>query len=302
MKWVEKWNICRLAVLIVTLVMGTVPVGAAENGGKMPFSDVKEEAFYHDAVTWAYSEGIVAGTGKNTFSPNQKVSRADLVTMLHRYAEKAGMSVSGNSMAMPFSDVTVKSDGTKPYYYDGVAWAFSNAITKGVAETTFGPRVTCTRGQAITFLYNMKGKPAVTTASPFLDCGEGAYYEKAALWAYERDITSGKTRYLFGTWDQVTRAEAVCWLYRLVRNKEEKSIRVLTQAAADTLPRSYGETDLSAELDYRYVFTHCGDLVKSLGNDPATVLRYYAETGRFHGMQATEDVPAGEKEQEKNGR
>lgn len=39
------------------------------------------------------------------------------------------------------------------YFAAPVAWAFANGITAGTSATTFSPNATCTRAQAVTFLY-----------------------------------------------------------------------------------------------------------------------------------------------------
>jgi hypothetical protein len=65
------------------------------------------------------------------------------VTFLYRYEKEP--AVTGTSA---FTDVAA---GT--YYYNAVLWAVQNKITDGVTATTFAPGATCTRGQAVTFLY-----------------------------------------------------------------------------------------------------------------------------------------------------
>ncbi len=47
------------------------------------FGDVAAEAYYADAVAWAVDQGITAGTGGNTFSPDQGCTRAQTVTYLY---------------------------------------------------------------------------------------------------------------------------------------------------------------------------------------------------------------------------
>lgn len=51
------------------------------------FADVAEDAYYADAVAWAVEEGITAGTGGNTFSPDAACTRAQIVTFLYRDAQ-----------------------------------------------------------------------------------------------------------------------------------------------------------------------------------------------------------------------
>ena len=52
------------------------------------FSDVKVDAFYAEAVQWAYEEKITSGTSATTFSPNDPCTRAQMVTFLYRYFVK----------------------------------------------------------------------------------------------------------------------------------------------------------------------------------------------------------------------
>lgn len=47
-----------------------------------------------------------------------------------------------------FTDVT-----TADYFYAPVKWAMEQGVTAGTSATTFGPELTCTRGQIMTFLY-----------------------------------------------------------------------------------------------------------------------------------------------------
>lgn len=52
----------------------------------IPFVDVKKNAWYRDAVEWAYAKGITAGTDPTHFSPDKPVTRAELVQMLYKMA------------------------------------------------------------------------------------------------------------------------------------------------------------------------------------------------------------------------
>ena len=48
----------------------------------MNFTDVNESAYYAEAVRWAVSENITAGTGANAFSPDAPCTRGQIVTFL----------------------------------------------------------------------------------------------------------------------------------------------------------------------------------------------------------------------------
>ena len=112
------------------------------SGVNLPFTDVPETANYYKAVCWAYSNGIISGTSKTTFSPNVPVTRYQVVQML--YKMKGKPAVSGSS---PFTDVPADAS-----YYKAVLWAVQNKITSGTTATTFSPMDSCQRYQMVVFL------------------------------------------------------------------------------------------------------------------------------------------------------
>ena len=114
------------------------------NGVVIPFFDVPHTAYYYDAIKWASGEGIVQGTGPNSFDPDRVCTRAEVVTFLWR----ANGSPSPETDDIHFTDVEEGS-----YYEDAVKWAVSKGITNGTSENTFSPNQTCSRAQVVTFLY-----------------------------------------------------------------------------------------------------------------------------------------------------
>ena len=48
-----------------------------------PFTDIASD-YYMDAVFWAVKEGITNGTTPTTFSPNERCTRAQIVTFIYR--------------------------------------------------------------------------------------------------------------------------------------------------------------------------------------------------------------------------
>ena len=107
------------------------------------FTDVKAGEYYYEAVKWAVANGITTGTGNNKFSPNDTCTRGQVVTFLHRAANKPAASAVSS-----FSDVQ-----SADFYYNAVNWAVGKGITDGVGNNKFAPNDTCTRGQVVTFLY-----------------------------------------------------------------------------------------------------------------------------------------------------
>lgn len=65
--------------------------GSPPASGHVPFTDVKQGAFYYDAVSWAFSNVIVGGKTDTKFDPDSAVTRGELVTMIKRFNSKYGV-------------------------------------------------------------------------------------------------------------------------------------------------------------------------------------------------------------------
>ena len=110
----------------------------------------------------------------------------------------------------PFTDVP-----SGAYYEDAVIWAVKKNITSGTSATTFSPDGSCTRAQAVTFLWRAAGSPEPKSAAmPFTDVPAGSYFEKAVLWAVENGITKGTSDTTFSPDASCTRAQIVTFLWR----------------------------------------------------------------------------------------
>lgn len=112
-----------------------------------PFTDVNSvrDASYYKAILWASQKGITAGSTATTFSPYQECTRSQIVTFLYRYAGKPS-----GYYTNPFKDVSSVNEAS---YYNAILWAVGKGITQGTSTTTFSPYASCTRGEAVTFLY-----------------------------------------------------------------------------------------------------------------------------------------------------
>ncbi|MBR3416711.1 MAG: S-layer homology domain-containing protein, partial [Clostridia bacterium] len=68
--------------------------GEPEADGALKFTDVKAGEYYEKAVVWASQNGIVKGRSENEFVPDGTITRAEFATMLYRYLESAGKTLS----------------------------------------------------------------------------------------------------------------------------------------------------------------------------------------------------------------
>ena len=126
------------------------------------FSDVEENAYYADAVTWAVQNEITQGVGNNRFDPDATCTRGQIVTFLWRFKGEPDTSTDSG-----FSDVSPSQ-----YYAAPVTWAVQNEITQGVGNNQFAPNNTCTRGQIVTFLYRTSQEKQDNLNDDIIDYGD----------------------------------------------------------------------------------------------------------------------------------
>lgn len=169
------------------------------------FTDVKEGAYYVDAVNWGVDKKVTSGKTETTFAPNDSCTRAQAVTFLWR----AAGSPEPTASEMTFTDVKADS-----YYDKAVLWAVENKITSGMSDTLFAPDATCSRSQIVTFLYRMQNSPESKAENPFTDVKADAYYANAVLWAVENGVTTGVSATTFDPAGDCTRGQIVTFLYR----------------------------------------------------------------------------------------
>ena len=169
------------------------------------FTDVPSDAWYAKAVAWAVEQGVTDGIAADRFAPNGSCTRAQIVTFLWRAAGSPAPKA-----ASSFTDVPADA-----WYADAVAWAVEQGITKGLTDTTFGPDVTCTRAQGVTFLWRLEKAPAADAANgAFTDVADGAWYADAVAWAVAHGVTDGTSRTTFSPDGTCTRAQIVTFLWR----------------------------------------------------------------------------------------
>lgn len=109
--------------------------GEPEPGQAYPFSDVAEDAFYHDAVSWARAEGIVSGYGDtNLFGPNDPVTREQLAKMLAQYAANEGGAIISAADPAAFEGMG-GSELASDWAREGLVWCCANGILSGDLTT-----------------------------------------------------------------------------------------------------------------------------------------------------------------------
>lgn len=180
------------------------------------FEDVPEGAWYHKAVYELAKEGIVNGKEANRFYPNDKVTRAEFVTLLAKHAKEEAAS----SKVTTFKDVSQDD-----WYYNAVMWAYEKGIVKGYGEE-FKPERNISREEMTVMLLNYA---RYKLDIPF---SEEAYpltfkdKDEIQPWAFEAvtvmaklEVVKGQENNMFKPKAPATRAEAAQMVYQLLKNK-----------------------------------------------------------------------------------
>ena len=213
----------------------------------MPAGEVKVKAVFEAdeiMVPIQYDVSVLNDGNGKAFASPAKAAADTAITLTATpnagYHFKAwrvilgGVTITDNKFTMPAEDVEVQAVFEKDapiskhpfldvpagaYYEDAVVWAVGKGITSGTNATTFDPNGTCTRAQAVTFLWRAAGSPVPKTKlMPFPDVPVGSYYWNAVLWAIEQGITEGTSYLTFSPNDSCTRAQIVTFLWRAKGN------------------------------------------------------------------------------------
>ena len=161
-------RICTGFILIcLLLTMPACAVGAGQpaagNAEKISnqtdgFTDVPSDAWYAGAVQYCRENGLMAGTSDTTFAPDATLTRAMLVTILWRQAEKPVVNY-----LMQFSDVP---EGQ--WYSEAVRWAASETLVVGYGDGRFGTNDPITQEQLDLIFQRYTDRP-VTDGIPSFD-------------------------------------------------------------------------------------------------------------------------------------
>ena len=130
-------------------VLGRMAKVTGDKPNHTSFSDVSPSAYYAPYVEWAAENDIVNGTSSTTFSPEQKITREQMVTILHRYY--GGDSLADSELGTLFDD----GDVVSPYAREAMGWAVASGLIAGIGDR-LEPKATATRAQVAQVFYNAR--------------------------------------------------------------------------------------------------------------------------------------------------
>ena len=119
-----------------------------------PFGDVKEGAWYYNAVLWAKQSKVASGSGSN-FGVGKKITRQDLAVMLYAYADYKGFDkTTDNSAISGFADAIKVSS----YAKNAMNWAVTQGLISGKGGNRLDPTGNATRAECALIIMNLLEK------------------------------------------------------------------------------------------------------------------------------------------------
>ena len=153
-----------LAVVMVFSVFGFAFAAGAATG----YTDVKEGMWYTEYVEDVTALGYFIGYPDGTFQPEGSITRAEIVLVLARMAQRMGLARNYDLNAAisesPFEDVPVNM-----WYSAAIKWAADEEITLGMGDNKFVPQAPIAREDACTLIYRFM---------KYVGENKGTYYTK----------------------------------------------------------------------------------------------------------------------------
>lgn len=110
------------------------------------FTDVPADAWYSEAVAWAYDRGVAMGVLPGQFAPDQNVTREQTAALLSRFCAVQGTPLPEGTL--DFTD----QDEIGSYARDAVASVQAAGLMRGQGEGRFAPKAPITRAEVAMLL------------------------------------------------------------------------------------------------------------------------------------------------------
>ena len=173
------------------------------------FVDVAPNAWYKDAVQYAYDNGLMTGVSANEFAPEATTTRAMIVSILARLENVTSAESAG------FADVSADD-----WYATAVNWAARAGVVSGTGDGNFSPNAAITREQLAAMLMNYsawKGEDVSARADLSVYSDQpSAWAEETMQWAVAEGLISGVTADQLQPQGNATRAQVAAILQRFL--------------------------------------------------------------------------------------
>lgn len=194
---------------------GTPAVPSQRPDSELPrqrFGDVPQNIWFASGVQFAAEQGLFTGVSANEFAPYDPMTRAMLVTVLHRLD---GADASGTNS---FTDVL-----NGKWYTNAIAWASANGIVEGLSGNRFAPNAPIAREQLAAILfryakacgYDVSARAELTA---YADAAQVSTWAGDAMrWAVAAGLISGRSGAQLAPKGEATRAEVAVILMNFVQ-------------------------------------------------------------------------------------
>ena len=173
------------------------------------FIDVAPNAWYKDAIQYAYAGGLMTGVSDTEFAPEATTTRAMIVSILARLEGVTTAEAAG------FADVD-----DNDWYATAVNWAANVGVVNGYEDNTFKPNTAITREQLAAMLMNYasyKGQDVSARASldNYTD-QPSTWAQEAISWSVAEGLLTGVTADTLQPQGAATRAQVAAILQRFL--------------------------------------------------------------------------------------
>ena len=173
------------------------------------FSDIAPDAWYKDAIQYAYDNGLMTGVSATEFAPEATTTRAMIVSILARLEGVTTAQAAG------FADVD-----DNDWYATAVNWAAGAGVVNGYEDNTFRPNTAITREQLAAILMNYaayKGEDVSNRAdlANYTD-QPSTWANEAMQWAVAEGLLTGVTADTLQPQGAATRAQVAAILQRFL--------------------------------------------------------------------------------------
>ena len=172
------------------------------------FVDIAPDAWYKDAIQYAYDNGLMTGVSATEFAPEATTTRAMIVSILARLENVTTAEAAG------FNDVNDE------WYATAVNWAANVGVVNGYEDNTFQPNTAITREQLAAILMNYaayKGEDVSNRASLATYTDQpSTWAEEAISWSVAEGLLTGVTADTLQPQGAATRAQVAAILQRFL--------------------------------------------------------------------------------------
>lgn len=188
--FVPNGSMTRAMVVTVLYRIADDAGAETDKASSLPFSDAPKNAWFYDALCWAYKHDIAKGFSETKFGPNMTVTREQITLFLSRFASFSGESVTARGDIGIFNDVSGLSSESRK----AISWAVGEGILYGYSNGEFRPKNLATRAHFAVMLQRWLGDSCTqhsyglkeVTLKP--TCTENGRYERVCSVCGHKEI------------------------------------------------------------------------------------------------------------------